>query len=110
MPDKVRADIGHRIFERVTHAGLRAQMDDPVKGFGGKRHVERKIMGVERKVRSRQFGQPSALQCRIIIIVEVVDPQNLIAARQQRFCDCRADKPRRTGNQDTTHDQMPRVS
>ena len=89
---EVRPCIGARIFERIAHARLRAQMHDCGETLPLQRAVER---GIVRKVafdeaeslarRVRHPRQPVALERYRVVIVEIVDPDHPVAARAERL-------------------------
>ena len=45
MPDQVGLNIGMRVFERIAHARLRAEMDDPVESLVVERGHQRSMVG-----------------------------------------------------------------
>ena len=51
-----------------------------------------------------QARQPCFFQGGIVIIVEVVDSHNGVAAREQLVGKCRADKSGNAGDEDSFHD------
>jgi hypothetical protein len=90
MPDQVRLHICQRVFDAVTNAGLRAEVDDPVEiRFARKfrqRPGIRKIDLLEAEAVVEPAGQPlqpGFLQRRVVIVVEIVDPDDLLAALEQ---------------------------
>ena len=92
VTDKIGPDISMRVFDRIPYPGLRTQMDDPVKLQRPHMGIERievgKIEWQKRKPVTAHAGQPVAsglLQRDIVIRIVVVDPDHLIAPRQQGF-------------------------
>ena len=90
MPDEVRLDVGPRIFDRVTDAGLGAKVDDtieigPIEGalecnmIGKIDSLETEFPGVE----LAKLVQPRFLEPRVVLIVHVVDADDARPARQQ---------------------------
>ena len=98
--DQIGVDIGVRISERVSHARLRGQMDDHGKPIPREqrryRHAIRHIEPFELKARVvAQDIEPGGLQPRIIIGIEIVDPDDAVAGLQQPLRHVESDEPRR---------------
>ena len=82
--DQIGVDIGVRILKRVSHARLRGQMDDDRKPMpreqrryrGTIRHI--KPFELKARVVAKDI-EPGRLQPRIIIGVEIVDPDDAMA-------------------------------
>ena len=101
MADQVRLDVGARVFEAVADAGLGAQVDDAgdveriCERFEriGVREIEalEAVAVAELLLQSRK---PRLLQLGVVIIVETVDSDDLVAALEQRARRCSADEPR----------------
>ena len=107
LPHEVGADIGLRIDERIANPGLGTQVDDPVETPAGgeirKRLFVAEIDLFEAEaiaVRAGQRGDPCLLQRRIVIIVDVVDAGDFLAAREQGFRYRIADEAGGAGNED----------
>ena len=89
LPDEVRLDIGVRVLERIAHPGLRTEMDDPVEFQRGERGVERMAVGEVELLEGEAIAaqrdqpvQPSPLQRDGIVVVEVVDADHRVTARE----------------------------
>ena len=91
VADQVGLDIGARVLDRIAHAGLRAEMDDAVELLARRappraprRRRNRPGWNAKRLALSASIAASrSLLQRRPIIIVEVVDADHPVAARQQ---------------------------
>src|SRR5690348_120180 len=90
MPDEVRMNISFRVFDAVADSGLRAEVNDAVEGVSVGQALERicvgKVHALEMKavpVLPLQTIEPRLLQRGIVIVVEIVDPDDLVAALQQ---------------------------
>ena len=105
MSDKIGANIGGGIFEAVAHPGLRAEMYDPVDRrvaqCGAKRLRIGKVEPMEAKVSPfcRNHREPRLFQLRVVICVEVVDPDHRITARKQGAGDVHADEAGASGDE-----------
>jgi len=92
------------VLDRIADAGLRRQIYHPLGSVSGKGFVQHLAIfkagsdfGEARiRLQARQAG---ALQVDIVIIVEVVEADDFVAARQQALRQCRTDKPRAACNQ-----------
>jgi hypothetical protein len=101
MPDEVRLNISFRVLDAVADSGLRAEVNDAVKRVRLGQALERnwvgKIHALETKtvaVLALQTIEPCPLERRVIIIVEIVDPDHLVATLQQGVRRGGADEPR----------------
>ncbi len=86
--DEVGLGIGLRIDERVAHAGLGGEVDDALEVFLAEEFGHARGIGdVELdEAKARMVGQllqARLLQADVVIVVEVVDADDLVAARQQ---------------------------
>ena len=79
-------------------------MDDAVESFRGKQAVDRCAVGdvdlVEREVRVLELLQPRELQVDVVVLVEVVEPDDVVAAREQALRDVHADETGGAGDED----------
>ena len=109
--DQVALDIGMRIFQAVAHAGLRGEMDHPVERTFREaplhRGAVRKVRLVE-AIRSAAVGgdpvenaEPRPLERRIVIVVDVVEPDHGVAALQQALRRVKADEAGMSGDKNT---------
>src|SRR6185369_14487523 len=108
MADQVRLNVGHRIFEAVADAGLRPEVNDTVDvdrvGECLQRIGIREIQTLEPEAIAElllQLGEPRLLETRIIIVVQTVDPDDVVAALEQCPRRRSADEPRSTCDQNS---------
>ena len=99
MPDEVRLCVGFRIGEAVADAGLRAEMHDPVEVGGSSQFFQRACVREVELIEAEAIAEigaqpiePGALQRRIVIIVEIIDADDLLAPRQKRASGRRANE------------------
>ena len=91
-----------RFLERIPNPSLRPQMDDPVERMTVERRRQcREVaeIAADKCEVTAQLRQPVALQLWIIIVVEVVDPDHRLAARQERLRRMKTDKPGDPGDE-----------
>src|SRR5712671_4780462 len=86
-----------RVFKRVTHAGLRRQIDDALRPVFFEHPFNLVAVGkiglYEMKiVLSLQPRQTSKLEIDVIIIVEVIEADDVITTGKQGPCGLRADE------------------
>ena len=103
--DQVGIHVGMGILQRIAHPGLRRQIDHPLglvlgKNLGQRRPIFQTGPKVGKAGMRLQPGQPRLFQGHVVIIVEVVVADDLIAALQQPQRQGRADKACAAGNQD----------
>ena len=103
---EVGGDIGLRIVNRIAHPGLRPQMHHPVDLRAIERGIQRghvrEVECVEGKAVAARSGQrrdPVTLQADLIIVVEVVHPDDNVPARQQALGQTVANESGSAGNQ-----------
>ena len=102
--DEIRVDVAVRIFERVAHARLGGQIDDPLglvlgeKTFnrGAIRQIAFHKLEILMGLQARKAG---LLQIDVVIVIEVVEADDVVAARKQRLSGVRSDEARSAGNQ-----------
>jgi hypothetical protein len=97
--------IGVRMGDGVAHPGLGGQVHHAVEALGREQRLHPGAVGhvqaLEAKARlRRQPGQPGLLERRVVVVVEVVDADHLVAARQQALGHVHADEAGRAGDQD----------
>src|SRR5688572_29308618 len=75
-------------------------MDDVFERSAPERRLERSFVGeidlVEGEARAARVVQPGEtilLQADLVVVIEVVDTDHLVATREQAFGQCRADEP-----------------
>jgi hypothetical protein len=107
VADQIGLDIGPRIFDRVAHPGLGAEVDDPVEAGAVQCPLERFVVREVRLDRGKglavvaaELGIPVALQGDAVIIVEIVDSCDLVAAAQETVGDVMADEAGGAGDED----------
>ena len=92
MPVTLLSMYACGILERVTHAGLRGQVDHARKFLAREQRLHAALVG-EIHLHEAEFrlpledGEARALQVRVVVVVEVVEPDDLVAARQQLLRD-----------------------
>lgn len=89
-PLQIGIDISVRIFQRVSHPGLRGQMNDTIRLFISENTSHRVPVFDRNTVKAKRLmvsdaGKPRLFQRDIIIVVEIINPDDFITARQQAF-------------------------
>ena len=103
--DDVAIDVRVGILERIAHAGLGRQMYDPIGRFALEHVFDSCPVGnvgldeAETLVRG-QPRQSRLLQGNVVVVVEVVQPQNIVTAREQPLRDMHPDESRRSRDPD----------
>ena len=113
VPRDIGPDIGARVFQRVAHAGLGGEMQDAVHAFE-RQPVHRLVVGdvgaqegeAGQAVQARQTG---ALQHPVVIAVEIVDPDDRLAAGEQGRGGMHADEAGDAGDEDA-HGRSVRIA
>ena len=87
-PDDVALHVAVRILERIAHAGLRAQVHDPLEALPGEQGGHRLLIGEVGVHKSEQAlpGQERearTLERRIVVVVEIVQPDHFVAAPEE---------------------------
>ena len=90
VADEVRLHIGLRVLDAVANARLRAEMDDAFELDAVRKALERFGIGEIDPLEAeavaelaRQIVEPRLLERRIVIIVEIVDSDDVVAALEQ---------------------------
>ena len=102
--DDVGVDVGARVLERVAHARLGGEVDDALGRVLGEAPVhQRAVLEVaahlgEALVRLDAL-EPRELQRGVVVVVDVVDADDLVAAFEQPDRERRADEPGRAGDE-----------
>ena len=101
----VAVDVGLRILERVTHAGLRGEVNHARKFLAREQRLHAALVGEvhlhETKLRlPLEDGEARALEIRVVVVVEVVEPDDFVAARQQFLRDVGTNESGGAGEQD----------
>ena len=97
---QVRLEIGAGVLEAVANAGLRAEMDDAVEITTAAESLKRRGVGkIEPRRRRNRSPKSDArrssracFNARIVIVVEIVDADDRLAAREQGSGRCRPDE------------------
>src|SRR5438552_9883158 len=103
--DDIAIDVRVGILERIAHAGLSRQMNDAIRWFALEdifhsfpvgnvdlNEVETVVLGEPR--------QSCLLQGNVVVVVEVVQPENIVAAREQPLRDMHPDESCRSCDPD----------
>ncbi len=103
-PDQVAVGIRMRIGERVTNAGLRSEMNHPIKFFSSEYAFKcgpiSDIGGLKAESSlTLNVGEPRLLEIYVIEIIQVIDTHDSVAALEQPCRDVITDKTSGTGNQ-----------
>ena len=96
--DEIAIYISMRIFQRIPHASLRSEVHNPIKPVLSKQRRHARPIGqlpsYERKTGlGLQSCKPRLFEANIIIIVEIIEPDDRIPACQQHARHRRTDKP-----------------
>ena len=108
--DQIALRVGVRIDQRIAHAGLRREVDDALETVGGKQRREARRIGqvefLEAESGARavwglrgQRVEPRPLEPRVVIVVEIVDAGDFVAAREQALRNVHADEPGGAGDE-----------
>ena len=102
VADQVRLEVGAGILEAVANAGLSPEVNDPIEVGRAAQLVQgagiREIDPFEPETIAeiaRERVEARLLQRWIVIIVEIVDPDDLLAASEKRACCRRPDESTR---------------
>ncbi len=100
----VRADVLVRIDQRVAHAGLRSEVHDAIELLGSEELIDIRAVGdvelVERESRKLELLQPRQLEVDVVVVVQVVQPDDGVAALEQAPRDVHADEAGGAGDED----------
>jgi hypothetical protein len=100
----VAVDVGERGLNAVAHAGLRAEVDDSLELLAGEqlRHSvsvgEVELDELEPSV-ALEHLEPRVLQREVVVLVEVVEADDLVAALEQQLRRMISDESSGTCNQ-----------
>src|SRR6266480_4622485 len=103
--DDVAIDVRVGILERIAHAGLSRQMNDAIGRFALEDIFHSSLVGnvdldEAETVALNQPLQSRLLQGNVVVVVEVVQPPNTVAAREQSLRDMHPDESRRSRDPD----------
>ena len=104
-PDQIRVHVGVGILDRIPDPRLGGEMDHPLRFFpreeGFHAGPVRQIQTVEAKTPMVvQPGQSGLLETDVVVVVEVVEPDDFVAPPQQQFGGVETDEPGRAGHED----------
>ncbi len=102
--DQVAARVRAGVDERVADAGLRGEVQHAVEARVGEQPRDAVGVGdvelLEAEAGQRlELRQPVALQADVVVVVQVVDADDVVAAREQRLRGEEADEPGAAGDQ-----------
>jgi hypothetical protein len=102
---QVAVDVGHRIRQGVAHAGLRAEVHHALETVAREQVGHGRAVGqvdaLEAELRAAlEPRQPLALEPDVVVVVEVVDADHAVAARQQALRDAGADEAGDAGDEE----------
>src|SRR5262249_441518 len=108
--------VGMRIDQRVAHAGLRREVDDLGEAMGSKQVAHSlaicNVQLFKPEVRKPlELPDSPLLQARIVIAIEIVDPQYVAPIRQEPARDVHSNEAGGPGDKDwICHDRSSLVS
>lgn len=102
--DQIGLGVNIRLFKRITHTGLRRQMNDLFEGVlreeGGQTFGIGDVQPVERETwQALEYGKARLLELDAVVIVEVVDTDDLHTEFAQTPGDMKPDEPCSTCHQ-----------
>ena len=103
--DQVRVDVGLRVVDRVAHAGLGGEMDHGLEALAAEKRLHRPGVGDVRfdELESRfarRARKPRLLQSHIVVVVQIVEAGDALAALKQPQCQGGADEAGGAGDED----------
>jgi hypothetical protein len=109
---QVAVDVGVGIFQGVAHPGLGGQVDHLGKPLGGEQSRDpgtvRQVHPGKAKVGvSHELRQTSLLEADVVVVVEVVEPDDFIATVEQAFRQVIPDEASSAGYQQLCHSKNP---
>src|SRR5262249_17321265 len=101
---QIGVDIGVRALQRMTHAGLRREMNDERKAELREHRPDRfpvdKIQSDKGETaHALQDLEPRLLEPRIVVVVQIVEADHSAAGRQEALCDVKSDEAGNPGHQ-----------
>ena len=103
--DDIAVYVGVRVLDRVAHAGLGGQVDDLVETLVGEQLVNSRLIcqvdspHVERVI-PREDVRPRLFEADVVIIIEIIEPDDRIAAIEQTLRRVKADETGSPGDED----------
>jgi len=103
--DEVGVDVGVRILEGIADTGLGGEMDDALGFLGGEEVFDRGSIGEVEAVEAEvgvtgEAGEAGFLEADVVVVVEVVETDDLIAAGEEFFGRVVADEAGGAGDED----------
>ena len=104
--DDVGVDVGMRVFHPVANPGLSGEVNDPLWTPLGEQLLHTSTVGEVQFVEGEalaplKLGEAGMLQLYVVIGIEIVEADNLIAAVEQRLCGMVTDEAGGAGDQHT---------
>ena len=104
-PDEVARDVRVRILQRITHARLRREMNDTSGRMVSEQALESPtIREIELRetepLEGIELAQPRFFEPNVVVRVEVVQPDDSLAALEQTLCDMHPDEAGAAGDED----------
>ena len=101
---QIRLAIDLRVVQRVTHTRLSRQMHHLGKALFAEQIQQCRLVDdvhfQEAKTRqARKFLEPRLLECYVVVVVEVVDPDHIVAVQAQAPGRMKADKTGSAGDE-----------
>jgi hypothetical protein len=101
---KIAINVCMRIEQRVPHASLRTEVNDPLETRFAKESFHPMPIGKVELDEPESWltfenGEPGFLQLDVIVLVQVIEPNDLIAPLQKTPGHEKADKTRRAGDE-----------
>ena len=100
----VAFDVRVRILDRVAHARLRREVHDPIETFAREQVLD--CIAVDEihahepeSVAPFELREPRLFERDVVIVIQIVQTDDLVAALEQILRDVKADKPRCSGNE-----------
>ena len=105
VADQVGLDVGLGMGQRITHPGLRREMDDAVEIRVRPENLGQRFGRGDIGAHETEAGpglqalDPRLFERRIVIVVEIIDTDDLVAACEQTFGHVVTDETGGAGNQ-----------
>ena len=100
----VAAYIGMRLLQRVSYARLGREVHDARELFAGEKLRHRRIIGQleldEAEARSGETCESRLLEIHVVVVVEIVEPDDLVTGVEQALRSTRTDEARGACDQD----------
>ena len=102
--DDVGLDVGVGVVRGVAHAGLGGEVDDALRSVGGEGVFDGVAVGevgddLGEAGAAFEAGEAGALEVDVVVVVEVVEADDFVAAVEQALGDVRADEAGGSCNQ-----------